>query len=56
VLLADDDPTHLNLMEGLLKPLGFTLLTAHDGTSCLDMVAQHTPDLLMLDVSMPDMI
>jgi CheY-like chemotaxis protein/anti-sigma regulatory factor (Ser/Thr protein kinase) len=55
VLLADDDPTHLHLMEGLLKPLGFTLLTAHDGASCLEMAARHNPDLLMLDVSMPDM-
>jgi signal transduction histidine kinase/CheY-like chemotaxis protein len=55
VLLADDDPTHLHLMEGLLQPLGFTLLTAHDGTSCLEMAARHRPDLLMLDVSMPDM-
>lgn len=55
VLLADDDPTHLNLMEGLLQPLGFTLLTACDGKSCLEMAAAHRPDLLMLDVSMPDM-
>jgi CheY-like chemotaxis protein len=55
VLLADDNPTHLHLMEGLLQPLGFVLLTAHDGASCLEMAARHRPDLLMLDVSMPDM-
>jgi len=42
-------------MQGLLQPLGFTLLTAQDGTSCLEMAARHRPDLLMLDVSMPDM-
>jgi signal transduction histidine kinase/CheY-like chemotaxis protein len=55
VLLADDNPTHLHLMEGLLQPLGFLLFTAHDGASCLEMAARHRPDLLMLDVSMPDM-
>jgi len=55
VLLADDDPTHLHLMESLLQPLGFTVFTANDGTSCLEMVERHAPDLLMLDVSMPDM-
>jgi signal transduction histidine kinase/CheY-like chemotaxis protein len=55
VLLADDDPAHLQLVESLLAPLGFTVLPAWDGTSCLELAARHEVDLALLDISMPDM-
>ncbi len=55
ILLADDDPAHLELIRDLLAALGFTVLLAHNGRSCLEMSALHRPDLVLLDISLPDM-
>jgi signal transduction histidine kinase/CheY-like chemotaxis protein len=54
ILLADDDPLHLDLVQNLLRPLGFTVFVARDGKTCLDLAAQCQPDLVMIDISMPD--
>src|SRR6185312_9246734 len=55
ILLADDDPSHLELLKNILQPLDFVVLPAHDGRSSLELAAQHTPDLALLDISLPDM-
>ncbi len=55
VLVADDDPSHLALVEDILRPLGFDVHTAADGLTCLDMAAELSPDLALLDISMPGM-
>ena len=55
ILLADDNPSHLELLKNILQPLHFIVLPAHDGRSCLELAAQHTPDLALLDISLPDM-
>jgi signal transduction histidine kinase/CheY-like chemotaxis protein len=55
VLIADDDPAHLELMQELLQPLGFTLYLARDGTTCIQLAEQFQPQLAMIDLSMPDM-
>jgi CheY-like chemotaxis protein/anti-sigma regulatory factor (Ser/Thr protein kinase) len=56
ILLADDDPAHLELLQRLLEPLDFTLLAGWDGSSCLQLAALHGGvDLAFLDISMPDM-
>lgn len=53
ILVADDDEAHRDLMHELLLPLGFTVVSAVDGVSALEMVRQWDPDLLLLDISMP---
>jgi CheY-like chemotaxis protein/anti-sigma regulatory factor (Ser/Thr protein kinase) len=55
ILLADDDPQHLDLVQNLLRPLGFTVFVARDGKTCLELAAECQPDLAMIDLSMPDM-
>ncbi len=55
VLVVDDEPEQRQLMCDLLEPLGFVVLTAAGGQAGLALVAQHSPDLVLLDVSMPDM-
>jgi signal transduction histidine kinase/CheY-like chemotaxis protein len=55
ILLADDDPLHLDLVQNLLRPLGFTVFVARDGKTCLELAAECQPDLAMIDLSMPDM-
>lgn len=55
LFVVDDDPVLRGLLADLLMPLGFTTLEAHDAESCLAMLNQITPDLFLLDVSMPGM-
>jgi signal transduction histidine kinase/DNA-binding NarL/FixJ family response regulator len=55
ILLVDDDPHHLDIVQGLLQPLGFTSITAPNGTTGLQLAAEYRPDLAMIDISMPDM-
>ncbi len=55
ILLADDDPAHLDLVRDLLTALGFVVVLASNGRTCLEMAALHRPELLLLDISLPDM-
>jgi signal transduction histidine kinase/CheY-like chemotaxis protein len=55
VLLADDDPLHVELLTSLLEPLGFEVSVARDGATCLELASARPPDLVVLDISMPDM-
>lgn len=55
LLLIDDDAAHLDIVTHLLRPLGFTLFTAHDGASGLALAAECRPNLAMVDISMPGM-
>jgi signal transduction histidine kinase/CheY-like chemotaxis protein len=54
ILLADDDPMHLELVQNLLRPLGFTVFIARDGKTCVQLAEQCQPDLAMIDLSLPD--
>jgi signal transduction histidine kinase len=53
VLVADDDPVHRLMVCEILAPLGFIVLEAPDGPSCLSMAEDARPDLYLLDISMP---
>lgn len=55
LLVVDDQPLHRQLLAGLLMPLGFAVLEAASGQECLEVVQQHTPDLLLLDITMDDL-
>lgn len=53
ILIVDDDP---DILEGILTVLEsqpYRLNTARDGKTCLEMMAQEKPDLLILDLLMP---
>ncbi|AJQ96693.1 ATP-binding protein [Gynuella sunshinyii] len=53
ICLVDDDPVVRGFLSDLLMPFGFTILEAHNASSCLTMLEQLIPDLFILDVSMP---
>ncbi|WP_207061247.1 ATP-binding protein [Motiliproteus sp. SC1-56] len=53
--LVDDDPVLRGMLAELLTPLGFIILEAPDAAACLRMLESATPDLFVLDVSMPGM-
>ncbi|SJZ95196.1 Signal transduction histidine kinase [Enhydrobacter aerosaccus] len=55
VVVADDDPTHRDLLREVLTPLGFILLSAADGAQCLELAQHCRPDLFLLDISMPNL-
>lgn len=53
ILVADDDPTHLDLLQEILTPIGFTLITVPNGEAAIEAAQNLEPDLIMLDISMP---
>ncbi|MBW6399106.1 response regulator transcription factor [Roseomonas sp. HJA6] len=55
ILIADDDPHIRNVIRFALARDGLTVLEAADGAAALDLVAREKPDLLVLDVMMPEM-
>ncbi len=55
LLLVDDDPRNVVLLERLLLPLGHELLRAHDGPTAIELFNRHSPDLVLLDMAMPGM-
>jgi PleD family two-component response regulator len=55
ILIVDDERPDRQLLEVMLAPEGFYLLTAASGDEALAMVAQQPPDLMLLDVMMPGM-
>jgi diguanylate cyclase (GGDEF)-like protein len=54
VLVADDDAVNRQVLGELLKP-EYTVLLAKNGEQALELAARHSPDLILLDVVMPDM-
>ncbi|ERN40470.1 signal transduction histidine kinase [Rubidibacter lacunae KORDI 51-2] len=55
LLVVDDAPDNLLLVESILEEEGYEIATAENGRIALDMVAQAPPDLILLDVMMPEM-
>ncbi len=55
ILVVDDSATTRKMLAAALQPEGYEVLTAGDGAQALQVLEQTTPDLLILDVVMPDM-
>ena len=55
ILVVDDTAQNRRLMEAVLMPLGHTVLGAESGPEALEMIAADPPDLVLLDVVMPEM-
>lgn len=55
ILVVDDDLDTLKLVGTTLEKQGFTIVAAKDGVEALEKVAQHMPDLILLDIMMPKM-
>lgn len=55
ILVVDDEPGITNLLQRVLEADGHRVVVATDGQSGLERVAEHRPDLVILDVDMPRM-
>ena len=53
VLVADDDPDILSLVTLRLERDGYEVIGASDGERAVEKALEHTPDLALIDVSMP---
>jgi len=53
ILIVDDNPTNLEVLQVRLKAQGYELVTAVDGMDALAKVREFEPDLVLLDVMMP---
>jgi len=53
VLVVDDDPVQVKLLEGFLSEQGYNVLTSHEADGGLQLAMEHEPDLIILDVMMP---
>jgi CheY-like chemotaxis protein/anti-sigma regulatory factor (Ser/Thr protein kinase) len=53
ILIADDNPSHLDLVHRTLSPLGFAVRIAQDGAEAVAKAAESLPDIALLDISMP---
>lgn len=54
VLIADDDAFFRTFYESKLTETGFSVETAADGKQALEKAKQHIPDLILLDIIMPE--
>ena len=55
VLIVDDNPQNVELLTAFLESLPVRLVSAVDGVDALRKVEEHNPDLILLDIMMPQM-
>ncbi len=55
ILVVDDTPVNVKLLADLLRGNGYDVVTAPSGAAALERVKQDQPDLVLLDVVMPEM-
>jgi two-component system alkaline phosphatase synthesis response regulator PhoP len=55
VLIVDDNAQNVELLQAFLESLPVKIVTASDGVEALAKVAEHNPDLILLDIMMPRM-
>jgi len=55
IVVIDDEPDIVELIQQVLESDGFTVLSASAGRAGLDLVSREVPDLILLDVGLPDL-
>ena len=55
ILIADDSPTVVDILQFLLQSQGYEIVTASDGIEAISKTYETRPDLVLLDIEMPKM-
>lgn len=55
ILAVDDDDDNLVLLTQIVAPLDCALITATNGRMTIELARQHRPDLILLDIGLPEM-
>ncbi len=53
ILIVEDNPQNMRLIEMTLKAKGYTLLKAVDGEEALEVAIRERPDLIIMDIQLP---
>jgi twitching motility two-component system response regulator PilH len=53
ILIADDSPTEIYVLQKILEKHGHDILTAEDGEQAIEVTNSQKPDLILMDVVMP---
>ena len=53
ILVVDDEPNIIKLLESRLSHSGYDIITAVDGKTCLKKAKDEKPDLILLDIILP---
>ena len=54
ILIVDDSPTEIHVLTSMLEKHGFSIAVANSGEEGIDKAKSEKPDLIVLDVMMPD--
>jgi two-component system cell cycle response regulator DivK len=54
ILVVEDNELNMRLFHDLLKAHGYNILKAHDGLEGLQMARTHRPDLILMDIQLPE--
>ena len=55
ILIVDDEPRIVKMVEYRLQANGYEVVTAGNGIECLEKAKKEAPDLILLDILMPEM-
>ena len=55
IMVVDDNPDIITIVRTILEGKGFNVLSASSGAECLEALKSHKPDLIVLDIMMPEM-
>src|SRR3954447_26148817 len=55
ILVVDNTPANIQMLMAILKPQGYQLSAATNGRQALEVIEKVGPDLVLMDVMMPDM-
>lgn len=55
ILVVEDNPLNLQLVQALLKRHGYTILAAGDAEEALNILKDHHPALILMDIQLPGM-
>ena len=55
ILIVDDEPDIIEILQNNLEKEGYTAITAENGNQAIEKVKTHQPHLIILDIMMPDM-
>ncbi len=55
ILIVEDNPEVVELMQMILEYMGYAPIVAKNGKEALNLAASSLPDLILLDITLPDM-
>jgi len=55
ILIADDSPTEVHVLQKILEKHNHTVISAEDGLIAIDVATAEQPDLILMDVVMPNL-